>query len=60
MVSQYTILPLVGVTTTSPGSLPTEWEVNAPNGKGCVGALGGKGNLNAKRSFVEGVVDDAL
>lgn len=60
MVSQYTILPLLGVTTTSPGSLPTDLAANVPRGKGSVGSLGGKGNLNEKRSFVEGVVDDEL
>lgn len=60
MVSQYTTLPLFGVTTTSPGSLPTDLAANAPRGKGCVGPLGGKGNLNEKSSFVDGVVADEL
>lgn len=60
MVSQYTTLPLFGVTTTSPGSLPTDLAANAPRGKGSVGPHGGNGNLNEKRSLVEGVVEDEL
>lgn len=60
MFSQYTILPLVGVTTTSPGSLPTDLVVKIPSGKGSVIALGGKGSLKEKRSFVERVVADEL
>lgn len=60
MVSQYTILPFLGVTTTSPGSLPMGLAAKVPRGKGSVGSQGGKGSLNEKRSFVGGVVDDEL
>lgn len=60
MVSQYVILPLLGVTTTSPGSLSTDLAANMPRGKDSPGPLAGNGNLNEKMSFVDGVVDDVL
>lgn len=60
MVSQYTILPLFGVTTTRPGSLPTALAAKIPNGRGSVDVAGAKGSLNENRSLVASVVDDEL
>ena len=58
--SQYVILPLAGVTTTSPGSPPADRAANAANGSGSRSDVGGKGNLKEKVSLAAGDDEDEL
>lgn len=51
MDSQYVILPLVGITTTRPGSdEEADGGVSEPSGKGSLECLEGYGNENTKDS----------
>jgi hypothetical protein len=58
--SQYVILPLLGVTTTSPGSPPADRAANAAIGSGSCTDDGGKGSLKEKMSLDAGDDEDEL
>ena len=50
IVSQYVILPLLGATTTRPGSPPAVLAAKAAIGSGSAAATDGNGNLKEKTS----------
>jgi hypothetical protein len=58
--SQYVILPLLGVTTTSPGSPPADRAANAAIGSGSCTVVGGKGSLKENMSLDAGDDEDEL
>jgi hypothetical protein len=58
--SQYVILPLLGITTTSPGSPPADRAANAAIGSGSLADVGEKGNLKEKMSLDAGDDEDEL
>ena|SRR2546423_970976 len=58
--SQYVILPLLGITTTSPGSPPADRAANAATGSGSRSDTGEKGNLKEKMSLEAGDGEDEL
>ena len=60
IVSQYVILPLVGVITTNPGSPPADLAAKAASGSGSDVEDGENGNLNESKSFEDREEEDVL